>query len=95
MILFEWDEAKALSNIRKHGVSFDEAKSVFYDDFAQQYYDDGHSSDEDRYLMLGMSNQARLLMVVHCVQNSETIIRIISARLATKREASFYDGPVR
>ena len=60
---FEWDENKNNTNIQKHGVSFEEAKSVFYDDFAMQFYDDKNSKEEDRFLMLGMSLQSRLLLI--------------------------------
>jgi uncharacterized DUF497 family protein len=90
MIKFDWDPAKAASNLRKHGVSFEEAKSVFYDEFAIQFYDQSHSSDEERFLMLGMSSGARLLLVCHCERDSGGVIRIISARKATQRESSFY-----
>ena len=65
MIMFSWDPAKARSNLKKHGVSFEEARSVFYDDFAIQFYDE-ESLDENRFLLLGMSNESRILVVVHC-----------------------------
>lgn len=90
MIKFDWDPAKAASNLREHGVSFEEAKSVFYDEFAIQFYDQSHSSDEERFLMLGMSSGAGLLLVCHCERDSGGVIRIISARKATQRESSFY-----
>ena len=90
MVCFEWDAQKAASNKRKHGVSFDEAQSVFFDEFALQFYDDSHASTEDRFLMLGMSTTARLLLVCHCERASGQVIRIISARKATPREARFY-----
>lgn len=93
MITFTWDPKKASANARAHGISFDEAQSVFYDDFAVQFFDEGHSNDEDRFLMLGMSNLARVLLVVHCLRASGDVIRIISARKATRREQSFYRGP--
>jgi uncharacterized DUF497 family protein len=92
MINFEWDPAKAKANARKHGVSFEEALSVFHDEFAVQFFDDDHSSDEERFLMLGMSTEARLLLVCHCEREAGNIIRIISARKATKRESAFYGG---
>jgi len=63
MIKFEWDTNKALANQKKHGVSFEEAKSVFYDDFAVQFYDDEHSGEEHRFLMLGFSCESRMLLV--------------------------------
>ena len=92
MIKFEWDAIKAASNKRKHGVTFEEAKSVFYDDFAIQFFDDENSEDEDRFLLLGRSNQSRMLLVCHCERESGNIIRIISARKATAKERKFYKG---
>ena len=90
MIKFEWDAAKASNNLKKHGVSFEEAKTVFHDDFAVQFFDDAHSDDEARFLMLGMSAHAKLLIVCHCERDDGEVIRIISARRATKRESAFY-----
>ncbi len=90
MIKFEWDSAKASANIQKHGVSFEEAQSVFYDEFAVQFFDEDHSTSEQRFLLLGMSTGARLLLVCHCERESGNVIRIISARKATKRESVFY-----
>ena len=90
MIKFEWDPPKAAANLKKHQVSFDEAKSVFYDEFAVQFFDEEHSSDEERFLMLGMSSGAKLLLVCHCEREHGEVIRIISARKATKRESAFY-----
>jgi uncharacterized DUF497 family protein len=92
MIKFEWDEAKATSNQKKHGVSFEEAQSVFYDEFALQFYNEDNSESEDRFLMLGFSDEARLLIVCHCERNQGNIIRIISARKATKNETKYYQG---
>lgn len=92
MIKFEWDAVKASANAKKHGVSFDEAQSIFYDEFAVQFFDAEHSSEEERFLLLGMSTEARLLLVCHCERESGGIIRIISARKATKRESAFYGG---
>ena len=92
MINFEWDEAKAVANLKKHQVSFDEAKSVFFDEFGVQFFDDEHSSEEERFLMLGMSSGAKLLIVCHCERDHGAAIRIISARKATKRESAFYRG---
>ncbi len=92
MITFEWDETKAAANLKKHQVSFDEAKSIFFDDFGVQFFDDDHSSNEDRFLMLGMSGSAKLLIVCHCERDRGAVIRIISARKATKRESAFYRG---
>ena len=90
MIKFEWDSAKALANLKKHGVSFEEAQSVFYDEFAVQFFDEDHSTSEERFLLLGMSTGARLLLVCHCERESGNIIRIVTARKATKRESVFY-----
>lgn len=92
MIKFEWDPIKAASNLKKHQVSFDEAKSVFYDEFAVQFFDEEHSSLEERFLMLGLSVSAKLLIVCHCEREHGQVIRIISARKATKREGAFYQG---
>lgn len=92
MIKFEWDEQKAAANLKKHHVSFDEAKSIFFDDFAVQFFDEEHSSREDRFLMLGMSSTAKLLIVCHCEREQGAVIRIYSARRATKRESTFYRG---
>ena len=92
MIEFKWDEAKAAANVKKHQVSFEEAKSVFFDEFGVQFFDDAHSSDEERFLMLGMSSAAKLLIVCHCERDHGVTIRIISARKATKRESAFYRG---
>ncbi len=92
MITFEWDHTKEAANPKKHGVSFQEAQSVFYDDFAVQFFDEEHSTQEQRFLMLGMSTGARLLLVCHCERAGSNIIRIISARKATKKESEFYKG---
>jgi len=90
MIKFEWNTAKAVTNIKKHGVSFDEAKSVFFDEFAVQFFDQENSTNEDRFLMLGMSNETNLLLVCHCERDDGNIIRVISARKATKNESRNY-----
>lgn len=92
MIKFEWDTAKAASNEKKHGVSFEEAQSVFYDEFAVQFFDEDNSVSEDRFLMLGFSDGARLLIVCHCEYEQGGTIRIISARKATKNEGKYYQG---
>jgi uncharacterized protein len=89
---FEWNSAKAAANLRKHKVSFEAAKSVFYDEYAVQFFDDENSAEEERFLLLGMSSDARLLLVCHCERERGEIIRIISARKATPREAKFYRG---
>lgn len=89
-INFEWDENKNLTNQRKHGVSFEEAKTVFYDEEALVIDDPEHSEEEDRFIILGLSNKTNLLVVCHCYRASDTVIRIISARKATKTESTFY-----
>ena len=90
-IRFVWDESKNRPNKRKHRVSFEEAKSVFYDENAIQFPDPDHSQDEDRFLMLGVSHRLRVLMVCHCFREGNSIIRIISARKATKKEIEHYE----
>ena len=90
MIKFDWDASKAAFNLKKHDVSFDEAQSAFYDDFAMQFFDEDHSDHEDRFLLLGMSSEANLLLICHCERADGGVIRIISARKATKRESAFY-----
>jgi len=92
MVKFEWDKSKASSNKRKHGVSFEEAQSVFYDDFAIQFFDDENSNEEDRFLILGHSNQSRILLICHCEKDAGNLIRIISARKATAKERKLYKG---
>lgn len=94
MIEFEWDPAKAKRNQKSHSVSFEEAKSVFFDDFARQFFDETHSEQEDRFLMLGVSNKTRLLLVCHCKVETKDTIRIISARKATAKERQLYEGPM-
>jgi len=89
-IRFEWDSEKAKLNAEKHGVTFEEAESVFYDEQAIQFYDDEHSEWEDRFLMLGLSVKLKLLLVCHCFREKDSVIRIISARKATKAESRHY-----
>jgi uncharacterized protein len=89
-IRFVWEPVKAEENLKKHGVSFDEAQSVFYDEYATEFYDDTHSEWEDRFLLLGLSSHRRLVMVCHCYRENDSVIRIISARKATTSEAKFY-----
>ncbi len=91
-IAFGWDGRKSEANRRKHGVSFVEAQSVFLDENAVQFFDEPHSDEEDRFLMLGMSSHLRLLLVAHAFRESDSLIRIISARKATKSEARHYVG---
>ena len=87
---FEWDELKNRENQRKHGVSFEEAQSVFYDQQAVEFYDDAHGDTEDRFLLLGVSGRLRVLMVCHCLRQAGSVIRIISARKATRNEQREY-----
>ena len=89
-IRFEWDRTKAAFNRRKHGVSFEEAQTVFYDDHAIEFFDPDHSEREDRFIMLGVSFKLRLLVVCHCVREAQSVIRILSARKATRQEAKQY-----
>jgi uncharacterized protein len=89
---FDWDLAKAAANLRKHHVSFEAAASAFYDDFAVQFFDEEHSDSEDRFLLLGMSSDGRLMLVCHCEREEGEVIRIISARKATATEAAYYPG---
>lgn len=88
---FEWNEKKAKINIDKHGISFEEAATVFYDEQALLRDDPDHSDDEDRFILLGMSEMANVLIVCHCYRESDEIIRIISARKATKKESNQYN----
>lgn len=90
MLLFEWDENKNDINKVKHNISFEEAKTVFYDDNALIIDDPDHSEQEERFIILGTSYKANLLVVCHCYRQSETVIRIISARKATKLETKKY-----
>ena len=87
---FEWDERKAAANLKKHGVSFDEAKSAFYDERARLIDDPDHSEGEDRFVLLGLSSALRVLVVCHCYRTDDGVIRIISARKATTGEIKCY-----
>ena len=87
---FSWDTKKAEANLKKHGVSFDEAATVFDDFDALCIYDPDHSEDEDRFIMLGMSASTRILVVCHCYRENDEVIRIISARKATPNESNEY-----
>ncbi len=90
--VFSWDKKKNNTNTKKHHVSFAEAQTVFYDDRAIDFYDIDHSQDEDRFLLLGLSNKVRILVVSYCLKKEQAIIRIISARTATKKETDHYCG---
>ena len=89
-IRFEWDPTKAEVNLRKHKVSFEDAQSVFSDERALLIDDPGHSEDEDRFVLLGLSKSLRLLVVVHCYRAEGRVVRIISARKADALERSNY-----
>ena len=89
---FEWDRNKNLSNITKHGVPFKEAATVFLDPYAELLDDDTHSANEERFIIIGMSEKTNLLIVCHCYRETDEIVRIISARKATKSEIGLYGG---
>jgi len=89
-IQFIWDEQKSLANIAKHQVTFEEARTVFYDANARVITDPDHSDNEDRFIILGISSKLRFLVVCHCSRESDEVIRIISARKATKNEVRSY-----
>jgi len=90
MLKFTWDELKEAANRQKHGVSFDEARTVFFDEHARLIADPDSSEDEDRFILLGYSERPRLLVVCHCYRENDSIIRIISARKATRPEKNAY-----
>ena len=90
MLKFEWDDHKNASNIKKHKISFSEAKTVFLDENALLIYDPDHSETEDRFVLIGSSYKANVLVVCHCYKQDEEIIRIISCRKATKNERNTY-----
>lgn len=87
---FAWDPRTAIANEKKHGVSFDEARSIFLDERARLIDDPDHSDDEDRFILLGLSSTLRLLVVCHCYRSKDNVIRIISARKATAHESKAY-----
>ena len=89
---FIWDGEKQRANIEKHGITFSEASTVFDDDNALYFDDPAHSQDEDRFIILGYSERARMLLVCHCYRNGDSLIRIISARKATNKESELYGG---
>jgi uncharacterized DUF497 family protein len=89
-IHFAWDRRKAQSNLVKHGISFEEARSVFLDEHARLIDDPDHSAAEERFLLLGYSLQARCLIVSHCYREADSVIRVISARRATRQEEQIY-----
>ena len=87
---FAWDKKKAAGNFRKHNISFEEATSVFFDEYAIEYPDPDHSEEEDRFIMLGLSRKLRVLLVCHCFREDESVIRIISARKGDESESMSY-----
>jgi len=89
-LCFEWDNSKNRINQQKHGISFEEAETVFYDGYARLTGDPDHSDDEDRFVMLGMSRKSRVLIVCHCYRENDDVIRIISARKAVPKERKQY-----
>ena len=91
-IQFEWDKVKSETNAQKHNVSFEEAKTVFYDPDALLVHDPDHSDDEDRFVILGISQYLKLIVVCHCYRSNEEVIRIISARKANRDEIKQYGG---
>lgn len=94
-IRFEWDERKDRANAKKHGVSFAEARTVFYDENALRIAEPIHPSDEERFVLLGLSDGLRLVVVSHCYREGDRSIRVISARRANKSEASDYEAACR
>ena len=90
MLKFEWDESKNKKNIEKHGISFEEASSVFQDEDALILTDESHSQKEERFILIGFSYKANLLVVCHCYREKDSVIRIISARKAGKKEREQY-----
>ena len=87
---FEWNQNKNISNQKKHGIAFEEAQTVFYDEYAILFDDPDHSEEEDRFLIIGISQRERLCIVSHCYRGEDDVIRIISARKATKTESTYY-----
>jgi len=90
-IKFEWDTSKAASNIQKHGVTFEESRTVFFDERARLINDPDHSESEQRFILLGFSSSLRVIVVCHCYRSDGNVIRIISARKATASETKAYD----
>lgn len=91
MLRFDWDEQKNKRNRTKHGIWFEEARSIFSDPHGRFFYDPEHSDDEDRFILIGMGSAARILVVVHCYRESDFVVRTISARKATRKEVRFYE----
>ncbi len=91
MLRFEWDDNKEAQNRRKHGISFQEARSVFFDEQALLISDPDHSEDEERFILLGLSSALRTLVVCHCDRRAGDVIRLISARRANRQERELYE----
>lgn len=87
---FAWDPTKNALNLKRHGISFVEAQTVFFDEAARVAEDPDHSDDEDRFVILGLSSKHRMLVVCHCYREDDEVIRLISARKATSTETAFY-----
>ena len=87
---FAWDEEKDKLNQKKHGISFEEAKTVFFDENGFEFFDPDHSADEHRFIIIGLSFRLRALVVCHCYRQQNSVIRIISARKATRKEREYY-----
>jgi uncharacterized DUF497 family protein len=92
---FNWDEKKAKANLQKHKVSFEDAQTVFYDDYSRLIPDPDHSDDEDRFILLGMSEHLHILVVCHCYRENDSVIRLISARKANKHERAYYEENIK
>ncbi len=90
MYSFDWDESKNVLNSQKHGITFEEACTVFFDESAILFDDPEHLGEEERFLLLGMSESAHVCMVCHCYRMYDKVIRLISARKATKKEVERY-----
>lgn len=88
---FDWDDKKSSANKKKHGISFEEAETVFHDPNARLISDPDHSDDEDRFILLGLSEKLRILVVCHCYRQGDALIRIISARKANRNETEIYE----
>jgi hypothetical protein len=89
-VMVEWDERKNRANRNKHGISFEEARTVFLDENARVMPDSEHSADEERFVLLGLSTSLKILVVCHCYRERDRVIRIISARKADREEQSQY-----
>ena len=89
-LIFTWDDDKNISNKRKHDISFEEAQTVFFDENAVEFDDPDHSINEERFILLGLNQSLKVLVVCHCYRKDDTEIRIITARKATKKEQIVY-----